>query len=240
MNDGNTAFFPGGAGGKSWDVARALSELYADPAFPRLIVVAVHPLLRQREYTHAEWAPSRPSSGVEEYTSYMADCVKAFIDAAYRTRSGSESTVIAGSSHGGLASFYMATRRPDRFGAAVCMSPSFWAGVDPVHGGDYAGGPLSSSSLVDPVKETLANPAVRPRVWIDWGLVRTGGDHNEKIEAAACRRGREMVELFQGSFGYEVGRELLVAEDPEGEHDEVAWGRRLPSALRALFGSGER
>ena len=118
------------------------------------------------------------------------------------------------------------------------MSPSFWAGLDAVHGGHYPGGPLASSPLVEPVQETLANPDVRPRLWIDWGLVRTGGDHNAKIEAADASRGREMVGLLEGSFGYALGRDLFVAEDPRGEHDEGAWGRRLPSALRALFNAG--
>ncbi len=35
-----------------------------------------------------------------------------------------------GSSHGGLAAFYVAARAPQHcFGIAVCMSPSFWAGL---------------------------------------------------------------------------------------------------------------
>jgi pimeloyl-ACP methyl ester carboxylesterase len=235
MNDGDTAFWPSGAG-KSWDIAGALADLYKKPAFPRVLVVAVHPLDRRFEYTHAPYAPGRPSGGLAAYTDYMADRVKGFIDAHYRTTSGPESTVIVGSSHGGLASFFMATRRPDRFGKAMSMSPSFWAGLDPVHGGEFSGGPLAESSLVRPVAATLAGKAIRPKLWIDWGLVRTGGLHNERIEAAAAARGREMVSLLQNAFGYRLGSDLFQFEDPLGEHDELSWSRRFPKAMRALFG----
>jgi enterochelin esterase-like enzyme len=35
-----------------------------------------------------------------------------------------------GSSHGGLAAFHMALSHPAIYGIAICMSPSFWAGID--------------------------------------------------------------------------------------------------------------
>jgi enterochelin esterase-like enzyme len=41
---------------------------------------------------------------------------------------------IIGSSHGGLAAFHMALSHPTIFGIAICMSPSFWAGIDSLIG----------------------------------------------------------------------------------------------------------
>jgi hypothetical protein len=237
MNDGNTTFWNGGAGKKSWNVADGLAKLYAEGAIPNVIVVAVHPLNREREYTHTEWAPNRDCCGAEEYTKYIADHVKGFIDANYRTLPEASSTAIIGSSHGGIAAFYMANRRPDRFGKAGCLSSSFWAGVDGIHGGDYGSGPLASSLLIELTKGTLMNAAVRPRLWIDWGLVRTGGFHNEVIEAAATDRSKEMVSLLESTYGYAPGSELFAYEDPMGEHDEDAWARRFPSVMKALFGA---
>lgn len=235
MNDGDTAFWPSSAG-KSLAIAGALAALYAGGSIPQTIIVAVHPLDRRAEYTHAPYAPGRPSGGLSEYTRYLSERLKSFIDAHYRTKPEPASTAIIGSSHGGLASFYIATRRPDRFGKAASMSPSFWAGLDPVHGGDYPGGPLAASPLIRPAADTLVNTALRPALWIDWGLVRTGGYHNERIEAAAAARGREMAALLQSSFGYRLGRDLFAFEDPRGEHDEVSWSRRFPAAMQALFG----
>ncbi|APR79566.1 Putative esterase [Minicystis rosea] len=236
FNDGNTTFWPGGIGNKTWDVADALGELWAGDAVPALIAVAIEPINREREYTHAPWADGHDCCGVEEYTGYVADHVKAFIDQNYHTRTDAPSTAIIGSSHGGLAAFYMANRRPDVFGKAGCLSPSFWAGLDPVHGGTFPGGPLATSPLVQTLKATLESTATRPRVWIDWGLVRDGQFHNSVIEAAATTRGKEMVGLLQGTYGYVEDQDLFWAEDPLGEHDEISWGRRFPDVMKALFG----
>lgn len=49
-------------------------------------------------------------------------------------------------------------------------------------------------------------------------------------------RGKEMVALLKGTYGYAEGSELSWDEDPLGEHDEDSWGRRLPLVMKALFG----
>lgn len=240
MNDGSSSFWPGGAANKSWDVPVGLAALYAEGLLDPVIVVAVEPNDRDYEYSHVPWTSGlRPGDccGVEAYADWLADGVKGFIDSSYRTRPEPEHTVIVGSSRGGLASFFVANRRPDAFGHAACMSPSFWVGLDPVFGGDFAGGPLATSELVAMLEATLSDPRVRPQLWIDWGLVFTGGFHNEVIEAAAAARGAEMVALLEGSYGYAVGQELAWAEDPRGEHDETSWGRRFPAVMVALLGS---
>lgn len=235
MNDGDTTFWPGGAGNKSWRVAEALEVLYATSSIPHVLIVAILPLNRESEYTHTSWADGHACCGVTGYANYLADHVKPFVDATYRTEPARERTAIIGSSHGGLASFLVAGLRPDAFGMAGCLSPSFWAGLDPVHGGDLPGGPLAASTLLDLTKQTLSTPALRPRLWIDWGLVRTGGFHNSAIEAAATTRGVEMVDLLKSTYAYEDGATLRWLEDPEGQHDEDSWAKRFPEVMKAFF-----
>lgn len=240
MNDGDSSFWPGGAANKSWDVPVSLADLYARGVLGPVIVVAVEPVDRDYEYSHVPWTGGlSPAAccGVEQYADYLADGIKGFVDAHYHTRPEPEHTVLVGSSRGGLASFFVANRRPDAFGSAACMSPSFWVGLDPVFGGGFTGGPLATSELVMMLEGTLDDPGVRPRLWIDWGLVFTGGFHNEVIEAAAAARGAEMVELLASSYGYVDGQELYWMEDPQGEHDEWSWGRRFPDVMLALLGS---
>lgn len=235
MNDGGGVFW-NNSFGKSWNVPQALDTLYKEGSIPKVIVVAIEPNDRNSEYSHTEVAPDQTCCKVPEYTSYIADHVKPFIDMHYPTNPTREATMMIGSSRGGLASFYMATRRPDVFGKAICMSSSFWAGLDPVFGGSYPGGALSSAPLVTEVAALLSDSQKRPRLWIDWGLIRTGGSHNAVIEEAATNRGREMVALLEGTYGYVKGKQFFWVEDPLGEHDEWSWARRLPDALRALLG----
>ncbi len=162
--------------------------------------------------------------------------MKGFIDAHYRTAPEPEKTAIVGSSRGGLCSFVVASLRPDSFRKAGCLSPSFWLGLEPVWGGDFPGGPLATSKLLDMTKGTLSDPGQKPTLWIDWGLVFTGGFHNEVIEKNAAKYGQEMVTLLQADYGYSDGQDLFWMEDPAGEHDEISWAKRFPLVMKAFFG----
>jgi predicted alpha/beta superfamily hydrolase len=231
LNDGQTAFLKPSMGEQSLDIAHTLGALYEQRLICELIVVAIYPVNRAREYTHANWS-GPDCCGVESYTGYVAESIKPFIDRSYRTLSEPGTTMIAGSSHGGLAAFYIANRRPDAFGYAGALSPSFWVGVD-----DAERFPLikplpdrllKDSQLLAAVKETLAAALRRPKLYLDWGLVRTGGLHNESIEERTAARGREMVKLLQQEYAYETGNDLIVYEDPDGEHNEQSWARHMP------------
>jgi predicted alpha/beta superfamily hydrolase len=234
MNDGHTAFFKTAMGGQSWDIANTLGALYERRLIRELIVVAMYTVNRAREYTHAHWSGPH-CCGLESYAQCVAESIKPSIDRSYRTLPESRTTMIVGSSHGGLAAFYMANRRPDAFGYAGALSPSFWVGVD-----DAERFPLvkplpdrvlEGSQLLEAVKETLADASRRPKLYLDWGLVRTGGLHNESIEERATARGREMVKLLQQEYAYKIDKDLIVYEDPDGEHNEQSWARRVPRVL---------
>lgn len=244
MLDGNTAFWRGGEGNKSWDVAGTLDRLNGQVQQP--IVVAVHPLDRAREYTHADWLHGqRPFGGLPEHARYLATRMKPFIDRHYRTRPEPAANAIVGSSHGGLAAFWTATAHPDAFGNAGALSPSLWVGLDslilPVVMGD-----LAESELLSQAGPTLADPERRPRLWIDWGMKRSGGFHNEVIEAKAELWGRRMAALLEEAYGYRAQRfsgdeqpdpnfDLWVYEDRPGGHDELAWAWRFGLLMQALF-----
>jgi enterochelin esterase-like enzyme len=130
MNDGGTAFVPGGLVNESWNMADTIEKLYEMGKISPLIVVAIYPINRAWEYTHAAWNSQDASGGLDRYTHCVADCIKPFIDRFSRTLPDPKSTMILGSSHGGLAAFYIANCRPTAFGFAAALSPSFWVGLD--------------------------------------------------------------------------------------------------------------
>lgn len=240
MNDGNTAFFPGGAYHKTWDVATLLTRLYLSNAIRRVIVVAVCPINRDYEYTHAPvW--DQAWGGLPDYATYLATSLKGFIDSHYRTLGDPHHTVILGSSHGGLAAFYTAVKYPHCFGNVAAMSPSLWVGVDsavemslPNFSGPYFG-QLQSSVLMFEAEETLRQHRIK--IYLDWGLVREGGQHNAFIEERATARGRDLRDLLIQDYGYRDQDNLFVVEDPLGEHQEESWAGRLDGVLRIFFGT---
>ncbi len=242
--DGNTSFWPGGEAHKSWDVAGVLDRL--EGRVRPLIVVAVHPLDRAHEYTHDDWLHGqRPYGGLPQHARYLARALKPFIDRHYRTIPDPQASAIVGSSHGGLAAFYVATGYPEVFGAAGAMSPSFWVGLDSlIH--PVVPGKLADSALLAHARRALADPARHPRLWIDWGMRRDGGFHNAVIEAKAARWGRAMADLLVQTYGYlpqvfsgetapDPSVDLWVYQDELGGHDEHAWSWRLELLLRAMF-----
>ena len=62
----------------------------------------------------------------DQYVDFLVHTLKPYIDRHYRTRKCRKHTSIAGSSMGGLISFYALLKYPKVFGAAGVFSPAFW------------------------------------------------------------------------------------------------------------------
>jgi predicted alpha/beta superfamily hydrolase len=60
------------------------------------------------------------------YVDFIVNNVKPYIDARFRTKSDRDNTGIAGSSLGGLLSFYAGLKRQEIFGKVGVFSPSFF------------------------------------------------------------------------------------------------------------------
>lgn len=235
MNDGDTAFFRGGAINESWYLGSVLSELYQANQIQPVIIVAIHPRDREYEYTHTNIGTSR-GGGIEAYTDYVTNHVKAFIDNNYRTKPDANQTLIIGASHGGLAAYLMGVLSPKAFGNVAAFSPSFWVGLDSNPLALPFLRPLSSSKLMRLSEPTLSQPSLHPKIYMDWGLVRDGQFHNNFIEARTTTRGRQLRDLLTSQYGYTLSQDLFVVEDAEGVHSEVSWHRRVPNVLKLFFG----
>jgi Putative esterase len=247
FNDGDTTFWPGGVAHDTWDVATTAARLRAANAIDALAVVAVRPRRRDEEYTHVDWRGGRaPWGGLDRYASWLAGGLVPWLRETYPwlTRDHARTGVV-GSSHGGLAAFRTATSHPEVFGVAGCLSSSFFSGLDDLDRGRRPVA-LADSDLVRRAAPVLADARRRPRLWIDWGLRRDGGQHNAIVEALAAVRGAEMVELLEKSFGARVARigagdapprdaEVIACVDAVGGHSEAAWRHRTGLLLRAFF-----
>lgn len=118
-------------------------------------------------------------------------------------------SVVGGSSMGGLASFYAHFKRPDAFGGALVMSPSFW-----INDGEIL------RWLADqPMPETS-------RVYLDAGGREGKGTLLPLVASVAAHLSNR---------GYDAGR-LMLRPDARGSHNERAWRRRMPKALRFFYG----
>jgi enterochelin esterase-like enzyme len=116
-------------------------------------------------------------------------------------------TAIGGSSMGGLAGLYAHFRRPDVFGAALCMSPSLW---------------LADHRIFNELERW-------PRPWTSRIYLDAGAHEGSMLTDA-----ERLVALLR-TRGYTEGHDLLWHADPYGHHSERAWRERAPAALERLF-----
>ncbi len=66
----------------------------------------------------------------DAYVDFLAKTLKPYIDKRFRTKTDARNTSVAGSSMGGLISFYAVLKYPSVFGQAGVFSPAFWIAPD--------------------------------------------------------------------------------------------------------------
>ncbi len=144
----------------------------------------------------------------EDFVGWVAEVVVPAVRARFDIPATPLAGVIGGSSMGGLAAIWAHFRYPEVWGGALAMSPSLWVANRAIFGW----------------LEGRSTPRIS-RIYLDCG--------------AKEGRGR-MIGLAQDfadwltKRGYDEEK-LLYLPDPRGTHDEAAWARRLPRALRFMF-----
>lgn len=124
MHDGQNLFDEFTAGFGEWGIDECVDSMIRKGK-PACIVVGIdNGPQRLNEYNPYD---SKFGKGEgEQYIDFIANTLKPFIDKNYRTLSLKETTIIAGSSMGGLISWYAMLKYPGIFGNAGVFSPSFW------------------------------------------------------------------------------------------------------------------
>jgi predicted alpha/beta superfamily hydrolase len=129
LHDGQNVFDAATSFSGEWGVDETLDRLQANGQDrTSCIVVAVDNggELRMDEYIPWRNAELKKGGQGGAYVDFLARTLKPYVDAHYRTRPEAASTAVAGSSLGGLISFYAALRYPKVFGRVGVFSPAFW------------------------------------------------------------------------------------------------------------------
>jgi predicted alpha/beta superfamily hydrolase len=125
MHDGQNVFDEATSAYGEWGVDEALDTLGAQ--HKEIIVVAIDNGgdKRLNEYSPYDMEQYGKGEG-DPYLDFLVQTLKPYIDKKYRTKKDEKNTFIAGSSMGGLISFYAILKYPKVFGAAGVFSPAFW------------------------------------------------------------------------------------------------------------------
>lgn len=123
MQDGQNLFDALTAAYGEWGVDEMLDSI---PDRKQWIVVGID---HGNDKRLTEYNPFDSKYGKGEgdaYADFLAQTLKPYIDTHFRTKKDAANTAVAGSSMGGLLSFYTAYKYPEVFAKAGVLSPSFW------------------------------------------------------------------------------------------------------------------
>lgn len=125
MQDGQNVFDNATASFGEWGVDEALDVL--GKRHCEVIVVAVDHGSEKRISEYSPFDTERYGKGEgDAYVDFLAHTLMPYINRHYRTKKSPKYTAIAGSSMGGLISFYALLKYPNVFGVAGVFSPAFW------------------------------------------------------------------------------------------------------------------
>jgi predicted alpha/beta superfamily hydrolase len=147
----------------------------------------------------------------------MVDALKPLIDREYRTRPERSATALLGSSMGGLFSLWAAWSRPDVFGAAICLSPSFW---------------WADRFMLKLVANGTC-PAPRPNLYLDSGAASSEFEYDAST--------RDGVHNTRGMYRalrehcYDGGNLLYLLSWTGHQHDTRSWAARVSTPLQLFF-----
>lgn len=229
MHDGQNLFDPAIAfGGVDWGLDEAMARLIDAGETGGAIVVGIW------NAGEARWLEYMPQKALvfgdaaldatvghseaetgdkvvsDHYLQFLVGEVKPFVDEAYRTLPGRETTYVMGSSMGGLVSLYATCEYPDVFGGAGCLS-THW--------------PVGDGIVVEYMRGALPPPG-RHRFYFDYGTETLDAEYEVyQLQADAVMR----------ATGYRPGVDWVTKKFPGAEHSERSWRARVHIPLRFLL-----
>ncbi len=213
MFDGHNLFFDDHATyGKSW----GLKE-YMDQTKTEVIIAAVEcnhspDNGRLQEYSPYSFRAADLGVGSVEgkgdiYMDWLINEFKPYIDKNYRTIPDRKHTMLAGSSMGGLMSFYGVIAFNDIFSRAACLSPSLWFATRKLDA-------IINNSKVD--SDTV--------IYMDYGSKEL--DFHKNMRTQYARIVSKLLKL-----GINVESRIV----PDGEHCEASWERQIPFFMNTIL-----
>ena len=206
MFDGQNLFDDATSYVGEWGVDEAMDALARDSGFEAIVVGIDHGGAARIHELIPYWnLRFLPNQGAG-FVDDVVHAIKPFVDANYRTRPGRDDTAILGSSLGGLSADYAIHAHPGVFGKAGVFSPSYW---------------VSDEALEKARKAPLPEGS---RVYLFMG-------GKEGVESVA-----KVEEMAATLRAHSTTRDAVeVRIEPGAEHNEAAWRREFPRAVRWLF-----
>ncbi len=218
LMDGQNVFDSATAAfGVEWQADENADSLIARNEITPIFIVAVdNSKERVREYTRdAEGLPMN-------HLEWIIQMVKPEVDKRYRTLPDPANTTLGGSSLGGLFALEAFSTKAEIFGNAICMSPSLaWAD-------ERLLGRIEKEGL----ESRQRDATTERKLWLDFGTMESADPARSASHVERLMRLSRAIE----SNSSDESIDLKTYLDEGAAHNEKAWARRFPDALRFIYG----
>lgn len=206
MQDGQNVFDDSTSFSGEWKVDETLHSMQMDGNYGAIVVgIENGGTFRIDEYSPYQ-NPSYGGGQGDEYCDFMVNTLKPYIDANYRTLSQRDFTAVAGSSMGGLISFYAGIKYQNIFSKIGVFSPSLWFD-DSIY--TY----VSSHPRQEPMK---------------FYFVAGRNESSDMVPDI-----KSMYSTMYAAGFTDAEMDTVIKED--GEHAEWFWAREFPDCFTWLF-----
>jgi predicted alpha/beta superfamily hydrolase len=222
MHDGNNLFDAAASYAGEWQVDEAMAALAGEGI--EAIVVGLPNAGNDRRNEYSPYRDRRLGGGRGDlYLRFLLDTVRPLVESSFRADPSRRARGIAGSSMGGLISLYAFFKYPEAFGLAGVFSPALW----------FAKG--RTAQFVE------RQPPYLGRIYMDMGTAEYARGPNDAAAVddllTQSMPLASRVALMLEEKGYTQGRDLLYILEEGAAHNEQAWARRFPGAMRFLLGA---
>lgn len=208
LHDAQNLFNEGSSHG-NWEIDKKLSIL-AEYGRGEIIIIAIENGSddRIKEYVLDYNSITENAEG-KKYIRFLADTLKPYVDAVYRTKPEREFTGIGGSSLGGLISIYSGFLYPEVYSKLLIFSPSLWVN------------PENNFPVMN-----FKNP-YSTKIYMYGGELE-GSEMVERI--------RNFEKIMENSENaYSVQFDFKISINPDGKHEEFCWSQEFPRAIEWLY-----
>jgi alpha-glucosidase len=211
MQDGQNLFDDATSYSGEWGIDETIERFFEEGKTKGVIVVGIDNGGQDRTKELTPWKNEQMGGGQgAKYAQFIVETLKPYIDKNYRTLSDREHTGIAGSSFGGLISFYTGLKYQEVFGMIGAFSTSFWFNLEELN------------KFIETIEKTDGI-----RLYMDAGNKESASENHMVTEA-------EAVYKILKAKGF-TDEELKLVIDPEGVHHEDSWKVRFPEAFLWLM-----
>ena len=206
MQDGQNLFDNATSFAGEWGIDEAMDSIKN-----ACIVVGIDHggVKRMNEYNPNDTKQFGKGEG-KAYLDFIVNNLKPFIDKKYRALADKQHTIMAGSSMGGLISFYAGLYYPGIFGALGVFSPSFFLA------------PQIHTEIKELAKKTVHGSQKY--------YFYAGGAEGEEMVPGMKAVANEMKKA--------AGSQIITVVDPQGKHNEPAWTAAFPAFYRWIAKNG--